>query len=148
MCFTKQVAIKQWEGWKCFVCPASFACFACCLGRTFHNVSFLSEPLYLCTTMPDKQVCTTTDPCFSSFQTLQREKDSPTPETFQMLRPPKVSFLFIFIHFSLCNYVRYAVLSGSKVSLRVTFALIGKMLVLMGSLSVRMCAVGFWSSVA
>lgn len=43
MCFTKQVAIKQWEGWKCFVCPASFACFACCLGRTFHNVSFFYQ---------------------------------------------------------------------------------------------------------
>lgn len=65
--FHQKVAIKQWEGWKCFVCPASFACFACCLGRTCHNVSFLSELLYLCTTMPDKQVCTSTDPCFSSF---------------------------------------------------------------------------------
>lgn len=54
----------------------------------------------------------------------------------------------IFIYFYLCNYVRYAVLSGSKVSLRATFSLVGKIPVLMGSLSVRMCAVGFWRSVA
>lgn len=66
-----------------------------------------------------------------------------------MLSPPKVSFLFIFIHFSLYNYVSYAVLSGSKAtSFRASFALIGKMLVFMRSLSVHMSALGFWKSVA
>lgn len=49
-------------------CVPCKLCLFCMLSRKdISHCQLFAELLYLCTTMPDKWVCTSTDPCFSSF---------------------------------------------------------------------------------
>lgn len=92
---------KKRKGWSCFfVCAISFACYACCLWRTFQNVSFwprAANVIYL--RIPERVwVCWSTYPMLLFILDFTKGKRLPYSGNIPNAQPPKgVIFIYFYL---------------------------------------------------
>lgn len=126
LCFDqKKKETKGWKGWRCFfVCAISFACSACCLWRTFQNVSFWSRAaIFIYQRIPERMSVQVNLPNASLHFRLYKGKKTPLLRKHSKCSAPQrcYFYLFLFIFVYLIN-IWYGILPSIKISLRAFFA--------------------------
>ena len=95
---------KQKKGWSCFfMCTVSFACSACCLWRTFQNVSFFSRAaIFIYLRIPERVDVQVNLPNPSLHFRLYKGKKTPLLRKHSKCSAPQRCYfyllLFLFIY--------------------------------------------------
>lgn len=90
---------KKKKGWSCFfVCAVSFACSACCLWRTFQNVSFWSKAaIFIYLRIPERVGVQVNLPNPSLHFRLYKGKKTPLLRKHSKCSGPQRCYFYLFL---------------------------------------------------
>ena len=103
---------KQKKGWSCFfMCTVSFACSACCLWRTFQNVSFFSRAaIFIYLRIPERVDVQVNLPNPSLHFRLYKGKKTPLLRKHSKCSAPQRCYFYLLLFCLFTLNTRYCIL--------------------------------------